>query len=188
MQSRRFFPIVLAAIVAISVSAPAQSVSTLPLLNLDVASAISAHPAHASLPGAVTSPNSSSAWHFLTPSEFASTIGMTEASANAAPAFKAANFFESQTATPTINYINVNTNGGGQSGSNYVFTFSLSDTTPNFTIHYTLYVCGQPGYSGTSTTGDFQYSCTGFGNNGATAAIYATAPGYTESSTIYPSF
>lgn len=93
----------------------------------------------------------------------------------------------SQTATPHIVSINVSTNGGSPSGTNYVFTFNISDSTPNSVIYYSITACGEPPVDESASPGQYIYTCTGHSSN-ASADIYALAPGLVKSKTITADF
>lgn len=93
------------------------------------------------------------------------------------------------TAPPQITNLVVTTNGGNpDTGTNYVYTFTLADSTPGAVIYYSISACGDPPVNGSTNPGQFVFTCSGFGNGTATATMYAIAPGYAQSSSIYPSF
>lgn len=91
------------------------------------------------------------------------------------------------TATPQIVSITVGTDGGGPSGTNYVFTFNISDSTSGAVIHYSITACGDAPVERSESPGQYVYTCTGHSSN-ASANIYALAPGYGLSSTITADF
>jgi hypothetical protein len=95
---------------------------------------------------------------------------------------------EPTAAAPQFSNISVTSPTGGPSGSNFVYTIDLGDSTPAATIYYTVHACGGSyTTTGSMSPGQLVVRCTGF-QSGATASAYATAPGYITSPTTYASF
>lgn len=92
-----------------------------------------------------------------------------------------------QTSAPSVSNIQVTTNGGGPSGTNYVYTMTLSDSANGATIYYSISACGEPRVLGSTSPGQFVYKCTGHTGQ-ANLYIYALTAGHNPSSVTQASF
>ncbi len=91
-----------------------------------------------------------------------------------------------QAATPYESNVNVTLNGIPPTSINYAITFQ--DATPGSTIHYQVTICNSPYGWSTTTPGsivNFYNPCPSTTPYGT---MYATAPGYLQSSSISMSF
>jgi len=90
------------------------------------------------------------------------------------------------TATPYESNVTVNLNGMPPTSIDYLITFQ--DATPGATIHYQVTICNSPygwATTGPGSTVDFYNPCPSITPYGT---MYATAPGYLQSSSISMSF